>query len=350
MAKPLIMGIGLGVVTLLVLGFIVGAIGQKFITSPASISALSLDAPAIHLPAQAVYPVDKREEAIQGANLGFTGFAITNTMMSSFAATLVLILVLVVGARKKRLIPGRFQCLVELIVESLFNFVEGVSGKEMARRFFPVVATIFLFVVFNAWMGLLPFYPAWGFDPQAPNGGVYWSSGQELDLDAASSFGSHDSIHQESAPTEEPGIHVSKVDLFRPAGTDINMPLALAIVAFVFVEFWGFKVLGLGYLSKFIRVRNLFRGPKYLFTALIDLFVGILETLSELIRVVSFTFRLFGNMLAGEILILVSAFLIPFVFSVPFYGLELLVGFIQAMIFMGLTVTFAAVAVAHHED
>ena len=76
----------------------------------------------------------------------------------------------------------------------------------------------------------------------------------------------------------------------------------------------------------------------------------LLETLSELIRVVSFTFRLFGNMLAGEILILVSAFLIPFIFSVPFYGLELLVGFIQAMIFAGLTVTFAAVAVAHHEE
>ena len=108
--------------------------------------------------------------------------------------------------------------------------------------------------------------------------------------------------------------------------------------------------MGIGYLSKFIRVKNLFRGPKYLFTALIDLFVGILETLSELIRVVSFTFRLFGNMLAGEILILVSAFLIPFIFSVPFYGLELLVGFIQAMIFAGLTVTFAAVAVAHHEE
>lgn len=343
------MGIGLGVITLLALGFIVGAIGQKFIDSPDSISSLSLDAPQIHLPAQAVYPSDKREEAIQGHNLGFMGFAVTNTMMSSFATTVVLILVLVLGARRKRLIPGRFQCFVELIVESLFNFVEGVSGKEMARRFFPVVATIFLFVMFNAWMGLLPFYPAWGFDPQAPDGGVYWASGQELDVEAAS-YDPHDIIHSEPTHADGHDTHVSKVDLFRPAGTDINMPLALAIVAFVFVEFWGFKVLGIGYLSKFIRVKNLFRGPKYLFTALIDLFVGILETLSELIRVVSFTFRLFGNMLAGEILILVSAFLIPFIFSVPFYGLELLVGFIQAMIFAGLTVTFAAVAVAHHEE
>ena len=92
------------------------------------------------------------------------------------------------------------------------------------------------------------------------------------------------------------------------------------------------------------------KGPSRFLNGPIELFVGILEGLSEVIRIVSFTFRLFGNMMAGKLLILVSAFLVPFVFSVPFYGLELLVGFIQAMIFAGLTLTFATVAISHHED
>jgi F-type H+-transporting ATPase subunit a len=108
--------------------------------------------------------------------------------------------------------------------------------------------------------------------------------------------------------------------------------------------------LGFGYLTKFFRFKTLIKGPGRLLNGPIDLFVGILEGLSEIIRVVSFTFRLFGNMLAGKLLILVSAFLVPFVFSIPFYGLELLVGFIQAMIFAGLTLTFATVAMAHHEE
>ena len=86
-----------------------------------------------------------------------------------------------------------------------------------------------------------------------------------------------------------------------------------------------------------------------LFQTAIDIFVGLLELLSELVRVVSFTFRLFGNMTAGEILLLVTAFLVPFVFSLPFYGLELLVGFIQALIFAGLTLVFVTIAIVPHE-
>ena len=116
------------------------------------------------------------------------------------------------------------------------------------------------------------------------------------------------------------------------------------------MEFWGLKRLGIGYLSKFFRFKTLVKGPSRFLNGPIELFVGILEGLSEVIRIVSFTFRLFGNMMAGKLLILVSAFLVPFVFSVPFYGLELLVGFIQAMIFAGLTLTFATVAISHHED
>lgn len=91
-------------------------------------------------------------------------------------------------------------------------------------------------------------------------------------------------------------------------------------------------------------------GLNGLFTGFIHAFVGLLETLSELVRIISFTFRLFGNMTAGEILLLIAAFLVPWIFAIPFYGLELLVGFVQALIFGGLTLVFLTLAVAHHGE
>ena len=114
------------------------------------------------------------------------------------------------------------------------------------------------------------------------------------------------------------------------------------------------------YLGKFINFGMFFRsvgqifrgrlkaGLTGLFSGFIDIFVGVLETLSEFIRIISFTFRLFGNMTAGEILLLIAAFLIPWVFALPFYGLELLVGFVQALIFGGLTLVFLTLATTHH--
>jgi len=152
------------------------------------------------------------------------------------------------------------------------------------------------------------------------------------------------------------------VHLLRGANTDINMPLALALVSFVFVEYFGLRSLGLRYLGKFLNVGQFFRslgqvtrgrlraGLGGLFTGFIHIFVGLLEALSEMVRIVSFTFRLFGNMTAGEILLLIAAFLIPWVFALPFYGLELLVGFVQALIFSGLTLVFLTLAAVHQGE
>jgi F-type H+-transporting ATPase subunit a len=174
----------------------------------------------------------------------------------------------------------------------------------MARKAFPIVATIFFFVLFNAWLSLLPFYQFLGFV-----------------LDG----------------------HI-KAHLLRSAGTDLNMPLALALVSFVFVEYWGFRAHGFAYLKKFFALGNLFRGKA---SGLIEAFVGFLELTSEMVRVVSFTFRLFGNMTAGEILVVMITFLVPFVATQFVFGLELLVGLIQAVIFASLTVVFLSVAVRH---
>ena len=258
------------------------------------------------------------EKVEDGPFQGTFTFIVTNTLLSAWIASLLLLIIFALGARKAKLVPGRLQTFCEIAIEALLKFVEGVVGRQRARLLFPVIATIFLFVVFNAWIGLLPIYPSLGF-----------------------MSGDHIQVH-----------------LLRPAGTDMNMPLALALVSFVFVEYLGLRTLGFGYITKFVRIGSLGRGLRAIgrlrfldaFQNLLDFFfVGPLEAFSEAVRLISFTFRLFGNMTAGEILVLVSAFLVPFVATVGVYGLELLVGFIQALIFSGLTLVFAAIAMTPHE-
>ena len=334
---------------LFIFGFATGAIGAGFTQSEEDKAAGNkaegpfLPVPEVHLPAQTVFPKSDRERYVdflhaeekeeeQGKDAlthdeeilvedgafgsGFK-FVVTNTLLSSWIASVLLVLLFAIGTRKAKLIPGRLQNFCEIIIDGLLNFVEGVIGKERGRLVFPVIATIFLFVLFNAWIGLLPIYPSLG-----------WVTDGHL------------IIH-----------------LLRPAGTDLNMPLALALISFLFVELLGLRLLGMGYIGKFVRVGSLGRGlkgmvrfrPMEAFQGFLDFFfVGPLEAFSEIVRIISFTFRLFGNMTAGEILVLISAFLVPFIATIGVYGLELLVGFVQALIFAGLTLVFATIALTPH--
>jgi len=135
----------------------------------------------------------------------------------------------------------------------------------------------------------------------------------------------------------------SLVPYLRGASTDVNTTLAIAIVAMLTVQIWGFRALGVrGYGGKFL-VNPISQGP-------IATFVGVLEGFGELTRTISFTFRLFGNMFAGEILLIAMAFLLPLIGIIPFMGLELFVGVIQAYIFAMLTLVFGVMAVASHGD
>jgi len=253
-------------------------------------------------------------------------FPITNTMISAWLTILVLGVIFYLGTRKMQMVPRGLQNVLEAIVETIANFCDNVAGPEYGRKFFPVVATIFLFVIANAWLSLFPGFMSIGF----------W---HEVDG------------HTVFAP------------LFRGANTDVNVPLAISLVSFVFVEYWGVKAHGMRrYMRKFFNMQKLmagtgqiFRGKVksglgQLFTGFIEAFVGIIELISEIVRIVSFTFRLFGNMTAGEILIFSMLFLIPWVAALPFYGLELFVGFVQALIFCGLTLVFLVMAVAPHEE
>lgn len=259
---------------------------------------------------------------------------VTNTLIASFLTIIVLFLLFFFGTRKMNLVPGRFQAFVEVIIETLLNFIEGVAGKVNGRRFFPILATIFLYVLFNAWLGLLPFYN-------------YIGLVEEVAVKDTLFYGARE-------------FTIINPSLFRAANTDINVPLSIALISFISVEYWGFTSLGLrAYGSKFLRLGGIISALKQffsgqikpalgaLFFGIIDFAVGIIELLSEFIRIVSFTFRLFGNMTAGEILLGMMAFVLV-ILSTPFYALETLMGAIQALIFMGLTLVFATMAVTPH--
>ena len=305
---PVLAGIVFVFLALFIVGFVSGSLGRSMFGDIGLPGWLSVPRPSPELPAEEVFHI--------------FGFPITNSIIGAWLTMIALVGFSYTVTRRMKIIPGRLQAAFEFLLGWLYDLCRRVAGEENGRRFFPVVATIFLFVAFNAWLSLIP-----GF------GSILFTSAE--------------------------GEHVH---LLRGANTDINLPLALALVSFIFVEYFGLKTLGIRYLGKFLNVGQFLRGMgqvtkgklragfNSLFSGIIDIFVGFLEAMSEFIRIVSFTFRLFGNMTAGEILLLIAAFLVPWVFAIPFYGLELLVGFVQALIFSGLTLVFLTLAVAHHGE
>lgn len=229
------------------------------------------------------------------------GVAITNTMLAGALASLVLVWFGWAATRKMQEKPAGLQNVAEMVVEGLLGLVEGVAGRHLGRQFFTLVATIFLFILTANWMGLLP-----GFG----------------------TIGVWEHEHGETI----------FVPLLRSASTDLSTTVGLAIISVVMVEYFGVRTLGAkSYLSRFIN----FSGP-------IEFFMGILETISEISRIISLSFRLFGNVFAGEVLLTVIGFLVPFVAVLPFYGLELFVGAIQAFIFAILTLVFLTLATIEH--
>ncbi|NLL89498.1 MAG: F0F1 ATP synthase subunit A [Dehalococcoidales bacterium] len=296
--------LAIGVVSLLS-----GAFGSSLFGDLGLPEWLSVSVPHPELPAATIFHIGS--------------IPITNTMITAWITIIVLVAFFYFGTRNMKLIPGRYQMIIESVIGYILGLCQDIAGEKYGRKFFAIVATIFLFVITNAWISLIP--------------GI-------------------GSIIVHTAEGE--------AELFRGVNTDINFPLALALVSFVFVEYWGIKTLGIKYFTKFLNTRKLtssicklFKGDikgglSGIFYGIIDIFIGLIELLSELMRIISFTFRLFGNMTGGEILMLMMVFLAPFLLAIPFYGLELLVGFIQALVFSSLTLVFANIAVnpAHAEE
>jgi F-type H+-transporting ATPase subunit a len=305
---PVFVIIALAILSLFVVGFLAGPIGGGMFPGirESLPSFLKVQEPHVELPTETVFEI--------------FGYPIANSVFSTWFTILVLGLLVILTTRRTRLVPRRWQMLLEFGLGALLGFCQRVAGEKNGRRFFPVVATIFIFVFANAWLSLLP------------------------------GFGSITIVNPEG----------HEVHLLRGANTDLNTPLAVALVSFVAVAFFGLSSLGAGWLKNYFNFGkfiggfgSLFKGNVKgafggIFIGVIDIFIGIVEFLSMLIRIVSFTFRLFGNMTAGEILLVMASFLVPFLFALPFYGLELLVGIIQALIFSGLTLVFLTLAVATH--
>lgn len=232
-------------------------------------------------------------------------FEVRNTIITAVMTLMVFLIIGLFLKRKKyALVPSGVQNVMEVVVEGLFGFFNSVVGDEnKTKKFFPLVATIFLYVLVSNWMGLLPGFGSIGL----------WE-------------------HHEG--------HLILVPLFRSTFADVNMTFALSLIAVTSIQIFGFAMLGFkGYGGKFIV--NPLKNP-------VGCFVGILEMFSELSKMISFSFRLFGNVFAGEILLLVIAFLVPFIAPLPFYGLEIFVGFIQALVFSFLTLVFLMIATAEH--
>jgi F-type H+-transporting ATPase subunit a len=288
------------------------------------------------------------------------GFVVTNSLLIT-AVVDVLLLLLVFGAtRRLSLVPGGLQNIVELTLETFLGLVRQTVGadEKRIRWFFPFVMTIFLFLLPANLLGLAP-----GFGPigiihyETPDQSLPKGVTPLFDLPATSVFHIPDALRHLGPPSDSaPSAEAEFVPLFRAPSSDLNTTLALALISWVMTQTFGFMHLGLlGYLRKYFVFGKLRGGLKALVSnnakaaagmlvfGVIDFGVGILELISEISKIISFTFRLFGNIFAGEVVLLVMAFLFPLL-PLPFYGLEVLVGAIQAFIFAILTLVFMTLA------
>jgi F-type H+-transporting ATPase subunit a len=236
-------------------------------------------------------------------------FPVRNTLLMAWLAMAVLILLgLCLKVGRYKLVPGRFQAFMEMVVEGLFDFFHSIFGDDKTtRRFFPLVCTMFLFIIVANWMGILP------------------------GVGSIMIRGMHEG-------------HETMLPLFRSMNADVNMTLVFSVVAIIVTQIVGLTTLGIfGHAGKYIVMP--WKKPYGIGT-----FVGLLEFVGEFARIASFTFRLFGNIFAGEVLLVVMSFLVPYLVPIPFLGLELFVGLIQAMVFAMLTSVFVKMAMESHAE
>lgn len=245
------------------------------------------------------------------------GLPVTNSLLTGWFVVIIMAIMGIYFSLNVHNKDSRVIFFMKYVLLQMYTFFKPILG-HLTNTLFPIVMSLFLFILFANWMGLLP-----GFGSIMIN---------KTEQHVEKSVDTHD----ETTPAKEEH-HEAPVPLFRGATADLNMTFALAIFVFVLVQFYGFKELGLGYAKKFISLTN----P-------INFFIGILELVSEFSKILSFAFRLFGNIFAGEVLLAVIAFLIPVLASFPFLLMEIFVGLIQALVFALLTAVFIQSATAKH--
>jgi F-type H+-transporting ATPase subunit a len=297
---------------------------------------------------------------------GIEGFYLTNTLMGLIGADLVVLLIafgVYRGVKSGNMVLTGISGAVEALLEALHGITEGTAGK-WTKQIFPWFATITLLVLAANWLGLLPGVETIGLIHEGHGeyavrdlgaiGGLkiqtIWDESAEADVmhseeAAADLHGEETSEGEHAAEGEHHGAAV--IPFFRPVSTDLNFTFALALVAVFMVQVIGFRSQGMAYLTKFWNVKTFFSKPIFGF---IDWAVGLLELVSEFSKILSFAFRLFGNMFAGAVLLFVIGSLVPVFAQSLFYLLEFFVGMIQAIVFGMLTMTFMAQATQGHGD
>jgi len=261
---------------------------------------------------------------------------VPNSLLGLLIADAILIIGAAVGTRHIRagrpeaLVPKGLQNLLEAIYEIFANVLHDVLG-EKAEKALPLLMTFFIFILVANWIELFPGFDSIGIIEEVHDGHGYAVErlGPILVL------------------TNEEG-HYTLVPFLRAANTDLNVPLALALISVFMVQVYGVQTLGFkAYFSRFFNFKALVSGGMM---GMMSFLVGLLEALSEVTKIISFAFRLFGNIFAGMVLLLVISSLAPFVVPVVFYFLELFVGAVQALVFMMLSAAFIAVATAGHDE
>ncbi|MBI3458643.1 F0F1 ATP synthase subunit A [Candidatus Azambacteria bacterium] len=229
-------------------------------------------------------------------------FFITNSFLLTIVASGLLIVLGGLFKKRLSLIPNQLQNFLEFVLEEFLGLMDSVfQNREKSEKYLPLIATIFLLIIISNWLGLVPGVGSIGFHEL--------HEGQEI-----------------------------FVPLFRAPTADLNFTLALAITAVWAVNLLGILALGFKkYFHKFFTLEN----P-------IKTFTGLLEFLSEITKTISFSFRLFGNIFAGEVLLLIIGSLVPYFIPLPFLFLEIFVGFIQAFVFSMLTIVFISIATQEH--
>jgi F-type H+-transporting ATPase subunit a len=276
----------------------------------------------------------------------FGGFPVSNALITTWLVMGILLMASYLATRRMTLVPQNGQAIAEVLVGGLYDFFTSVTGKYVSQVF-GLVASLFLFILVANWVGLLPGVGTVGFFLDGHEKKM--TSVQTVDqFNTRTENQSLPDAHEKPTGTKTQSVlqveeeNSKKIEifvpLFRGATADLNTTLALALFAMISIQYYGFKTAGMHYGKRFFNVAN----P-------IFFFLGVLELISELSKVVSFAFRLFGNIFAGEVLLAVMAFLMPFIVPLPFLMMELFVGFIQALVFSMLTAVFLSVAVSHGE-
>lgn len=276
--------------------------------------------------------------SLKAEELHIGEIVITNSLLTGSLIGISLIIFFIYFNSKLKIKPtSAFQLIIEDIVLGFYDLATDIMGKKATKTFFPFIFTIFIIILSSNLFGLLPVVGSVGGTKEVHSDE---SSFPILVLDAEEksfNFTTHYEIYK---------------PIFRSPSADINFTLALGIISFLLIQYAGLQALGLSYLNKFFDLRvKVPKGWKIIFTPLIfllNLFAKLLETILEFVKIVSFSFRLFGNIFAGEVLLYVITTLSFGLVTLPFLGFEVFIGLIQAVVFSFLTMVFIKVASDHH--